>query len=75
METATMRTRIIKYIEQADERMLRIINAIIEAEKPSMPASPESSRTSSPGNLPKETDDEKSREEGIGSLKDDHRLK
>lgn len=33
MDTLYLKDRIKKYIEQADERMLRIINAIIEADE------------------------------------------
>lgn len=55
METAELRARILKYIEQADVRVLKRFYSIIEAENSAA--------------------NEQAREAGIGSLKDDHRLK
>lgn len=39
METIEIKTRILKFVEHADERMLRIFNAIIEAEENELPQS------------------------------------
>ena len=75
MNTEEIRSRIKNYIEHADERILRIFNAIIEVEAAHPPSAGQK-----PPETPQKphkhyTEDEISREEGIGSLKDDHRLK
>ena len=71
MNTEEIRSRIKNYIDHADERILRIFNAIIEVEASNLPGHPESPLK----HQRHPSEDEISREEGIGSLKDDHRLK
>ena len=75
METAEIRSRIKNYIEHADERILMIFNAIIEAEAAHLPSSAQKPAETPVKPHKHYTEDEISREEGIGSLKDDHRLK
>lgn len=75
MNTTELRSRIKTYIDHADERLLRIFNAIIEAEKNNSAGHVQDELISSPEHRRKPTEDEKGKEEGMGSLKDDHRLK
>ena len=75
MDPKELRTRIKNYIEHADERVLRIFYTIIEVEKEYFPDLPRKELSSPIEHSPNNTDNEKSNEEGIGSLKDDHRLK
>ena len=75
MNTAEVRSRIIKYIEHADERVLRIIQAIMEEEKNNLPSPEKDDLNSKLEHRRKALENEKSQEEGMGSLKDDHRLK
>lgn len=75
MDLAELRSRIKKYIEHADERVLRIFNAIMEVETNDIPDPVTKAPDSHLKQHRDSTDNEKSQEEGMGSLKDDHRLK
>ena len=75
MNTAEVRSRILKYIEHADERVLRIFQAIMEEEKNNLPGPEKDDLNSKLEHQRKALENEKSRKEGMGSLKDDHRLK
>ncbi|HET8855865.1 MAG TPA: hypothetical protein VFM60_08070 [Salinimicrobium sp.] len=74
MEAAELKSKIINYIEHADERVLRVFLAIMEDEKNNLPG-PEQDLDSQSEHQRKISENEKSQEEGMGSLKDDHRLK
>ena len=75
MNTAEIKSRIKNYIEHADERILRIFNAIIEVEATHLPSSRAGQAETSLKHQKHPSEEEISREDGIGSLKDDHRLK
>lgn len=73
MDSEKIRSRIIKYIEHADERVLRIFNDLID--KNSSPSSGHEKRDAPIEHQQHKTDNEKGQEEGMGKPKDDHRLK
>lgn len=75
MDSEEIRSRIKNYIDHADERILKIFNAIIEVEATHLPSSGAGKAEAPLKHQKHPSEDEISREEGIGSLKDDHRLK
>lgn len=75
MDTTELRSKLISYIQQADERVLRIFKSVMEVETQKASGSGVGGKTSEAPGLRKPTEAEKSLEEGMSSLKDDHRLK